>query len=77
MKTRMMICCRGWLIAGLALSMTCAVSLGAPRKRDVWYACVSDGKRYGYHHTTVTALPDGNFRYTLESRVLCDLLGAK
>jgi hypothetical protein len=42
MKTRMMICCRGWLIASLALLMTCAVSLGAPRERDVWYACVAD-----------------------------------
>ena len=48
MTTRIMICCRGCLIAGLALSMTCAVSLGAPRKRDVWYAYVADGQRYGY-----------------------------
>jgi hypothetical protein len=77
MKTRMMICCRGCLIAGLALSATCAVALGGPRKRDIWYAYVADGQRYGYQHTTVTALPDGNFRYTLESRVLYDLLGTK
>ncbi len=48
----------------------------APRVRDVWHSYVADGKRYGYIHTVVTRLPDGNFRITRESRVLIDLLGS-
>ncbi|MGP0063187.1 MAG: transglutaminase-like domain-containing protein [Isosphaeraceae bacterium] len=48
----------------------------APRVRDVWHCHVADGKRYGYVHTVVTRLPDGNFRITQESRVLIDLMGA-
>jgi Transglutaminase-like superfamily len=47
----------------------------APRVRDVWHCHVADGKRYGYIHTVVTRLPDGNFRITQESRVLIDLMG--
>jgi len=47
----------------------------APRARDVWHSYVNDGKRYGYVHTVVTRLPDGNFRITRETRVLIDVLG--
>jgi Transglutaminase-like superfamily len=47
----------------------------APRVRDVWHSYVADGKRFGYVHTVVTRLPDGNFRITRESRLLIDVLG--
>jgi len=47
----------------------------APRARDIWHSYVADGKRYGYVHTVVTRLPDGNFRITQELRVLIDVLG--
>jgi len=52
------------------------MAYAAPRARDVWHSYVTDdGKRYGYVHTVVTRLPDGNFRITRESRVLIDVLG--
>ena len=44
------------------------VAQAAPRVRDVWHSYVADGKRYGYIHTVVARLPDGNFRITRESR---------
>ena len=47
----------------------------APRVRDIWHSYVADGKRYGYVHTVVVRLPDGNFRITQETRVLMDLFG--
>ena len=52
------------------------VAQAAPRVRDVWHSYVAEGKRYGYIHTVVARLPDGNFRIIRESRLLIDLLGA-
>ena len=48
---------------------------GRPRVRDVWHSFIADGKRYGYVHTVVVRLPDGNFRITRETRLLVDVLG--
>ena len=62
------------LILTLVL-LTSGMVHAAPRARDVWHSYVADGKRYGYVHTVVTQLPDGNFRITRESRVLIDVLG--
>ncbi len=45
------------------------------RVRDVWHSYVADGNRYGYIHTVVVRLPDGNYRITRDSRLLVDLLG--
>jgi hypothetical protein len=47
----------------------------SPRVRDVWHSYVADDKRYGYVHTVVVRLPDGNFRITQETRLLVDLFG--
>ncbi|MFN0136710.1 MAG: hypothetical protein ACKVS9_11420 [Phycisphaerae bacterium] len=54
----------------------CAATVRAPRERDAWYEYVADGQRYGYERTTVVKLPDGNYEYKTESRVLINLLGA-
>ena len=70
----------GLLSRSLSVSIVLAVgaaAYGQPRERDVWHAYLADGQRYGGVHTTVTKLPDGNFRYAVESRVLIDLFGAQ
>ena len=67
-------------LLGLTLLVMLAsgqTSLSAPRERDELLAYVHDGQRYGYHHTTVTKLPDGNLKYGVDERVLVDLLGEK
>ncbi len=62
------------LFLGLGV-LTSGMAQAAPRVRDVWHSYVADGKRYGYVHTVVVRLPDGNFRITQESRLLIDVLG--
>jgi hypothetical protein len=62
------------LVLGLVV-LTGGRAQAAPRVRDVWHSFVADGKRYGYVHTVVVRLPDGNFRITQETRLLVDLLG--
>ena len=52
-----------------------SLAQAAPRVRDVWHSYIADGKRYGYVHTVVVRLPDGNFRITRETRLLVDVLG--
>ena len=49
----------------------------APLERDVWYAFVDGDLRYGYQHVRVSKLPDGNFSFISESRLLIDLFGAQ
>jgi hypothetical protein len=65
---------RGVLVFGL-VAMTGGPAQAAPRVRDVWHSMVADGKRYGYVHTVVVRLPDGNFRITTDTRLLVALLG--
>lgn len=65
------------LLPVLVLSGLSTAALAAPRERDVYYAFVADGQRYGSRHVTVTRLEDANFRYVVEERVLVDLLGAQ
>ncbi|MCH8083195.1 MAG: hypothetical protein IH885_03055 [Myxococcales bacterium] len=70
----------GLLSRSLSVSIVfsvCAAAYGQPRERDVWHAYVADGKRYGRVHTTVTKLPDGNFSFVSESRLLLDMFGAQ
>jgi hypothetical protein len=62
------------LVFGLVV-LTGGVAQAAPRVRDVWHSYVADGKRYGYVHTVVVRLPDGNFRIIQEVRLLVDLFG--
>ncbi|MGO9465233.1 MAG: transglutaminase-like domain-containing protein [Isosphaeraceae bacterium] len=62
------------LVLGLVGSAS-GTAQAAPRERDVWHSYVADGKRYGYVHTVVVRLPDGNLRITQESRVLVDIFG--
>jgi hypothetical protein len=62
------------LVLGL-VALTSDMVQAAPRVRDVWHSYVADGKRYGYVHTVVVRLPDGNFRITQETRLLVDVLG--
>src|ERR1700722_18594716 len=58
------------------VSLASGAAQAAPRVRDAWHSYIADGKRYGYVHTVVARLPDGNFRITRETRVLIDLFGA-
>ena len=53
-----------------------STAFAAPRSRDVWHAFIADGKRYGSVHTTVSRLPDGNYRLIVESRLMLDIFGA-
>jgi hypothetical protein len=47
---------------------------GAPRERDTWHIFTTpDGTRYGWVHTQVVRLPDGNYRMTRESRQQWDV----
>jgi hypothetical protein len=62
------------LVLGLVV-LTGGLAQAAPRVRDVWHSYLAEGKRYGYVHTVVVRLPDGNFRITQEARVLVDVLG--
>ncbi len=62
------------LVFGLVVS-TGGLAQAAPRVRDVWHSYVADGKRYGYVHTVVVRLADGNFCITQEARLLVDLFG--
>ncbi len=64
------------LLLGVHLATPSAAN-AEPRPRDIYYAFLADGHRYGFQHTTVTRLPDGNFRYALESRILVDLFGTQ
>jgi hypothetical protein len=52
-----------------------SLAQAAPRARDVWHLFIADGERYGYVHTAVVRLSDGNFRITRETRLLVDVLG--
>ncbi len=66
-----------FLIPVLVLLVGQASAPAAPRERDVWHAFIADGQRYGSLHTVVKKQADGNFRYTIETRVLIDLLGVQ
>jgi len=65
------------VILGLWLASLPATAQAGPRQRDVYYGFLADGRRYGSRHVAVSELPDGNFRYVVEERVLLDLLGAQ
>ena len=54
-----------------------AAAFGQPRVRDVWHVYAADDANYGFLHTAVVKLPDGNFRYKVESRVLIDLFAVQ
>lgn len=43
--------------------------------REIWHAYTEGGVTYGWRHTAVTTLPDGNLRYTVEERVLLEFFG--
>jgi hypothetical protein len=62
------------LYCGLVF-LASSLAQAAPRARDVWHSYIADGKRYGYVHTVVVRLPDGNFRITRDTRLLVDVLG--
>lgn len=64
------------LLAGLAL-FTVAVHGQSPAVRDVWYEFMDGDVRYGFRHVEVVKLEDGNFRYSIDSKVLIDLFGAQ
>ena len=69
------------VVAGLmscaAASIVSAATPDHPREREVWYAYIADGQRYGSEHITVRRLDDGTFRYDVARRVLIDLLGQR
>ena len=61
------------VLSGLSLVSFRATAQAEPRERDVYYGFLADGQRYGFRHVTVSRLPDGNFRYVIEERILLDL----
>ncbi len=61
---------------GLGL-LTNSEASAAPQTREAWTAYVANGQRFGSKHVTVSKEPGGNFRYSIASRVLIDLLGAQ
>jgi hypothetical protein len=64
------------LFSTILLLPACVVPRG-PRPRDVWHNYVLDDAPYGYAHTRVERLADGNYRYHLETRTLVDFLGSR
>lgn len=63
-----------WFLLVLAL----ASSAGAqPKPRDLWFSYLDGDQRYGYQRVEVVELPDGNYRYRIESRALIDLFGVQ
>lgn len=66
---------RSYALANLLLLLGSSISIAGPLERDAWHAFVADGKRYGYQHVVVSELADGNFRYSIDVRVLLDLFG--
>jgi len=48
-----------------------------PRERHNAYAHLSGGERYASQEIQVERLPDGNYRYEIEARVLIDLLASR
>ncbi len=64
-------------LAALLSLFVSSTARSQPRERDEWLSIVDKGQRYGYVHTVVTKLPDGNFLYDIETRVLVDFLEAK
>ena len=65
------------VLSGLWLVTLCATAQAEPRERDVYYGFLANGQRFGFRHVTVSRLPDGNFRYVIEERILLDFLGAQ
>lgn len=63
-----------WLWIGLAVV---AAAEARPRERDVWYAFVADGQRYGQQHVVVSRQSDGNYRYQVRTRMLMNLFGVQ
>jgi len=54
------------------------VTLSAdPSPRDVWHRYVDGETAFGSVHTVVTKQPDGNYKYSVETRLLLDLLGQR
>ena len=69
-----------WRVAvliGLVFLAGCGAALKGPQPRELWHAIVYEGQRCGYEHVTVARLPDGNFRYAVDTRLLISLLGAR
>ena len=67
-----------WKLALSGLGVVAAVvtpAAAGPRERDVWYAFVADGKRYGQQHVVVSKRADGAYRYQVRTRVLLNLFG--
>src|SRR5262249_54030622 len=62
--------------AVVSVALWCSPAGAGPIPRDGWHAFVADGKRHGAVPTDVTRLDDGHFRYTVEGRLLLDILGA-
>lgn len=67
-------------VIALLVAMTClgqSLVVAQPTPRDDWMAMESPEGRYGYLHTVVEQLPNGNFRYDIEIRTLVDVFGVQ
>jgi len=48
-----------------------------PSPRDVWHVYVDHGTNFGFVHTIVIKQPDGNYKFTVVSQLLLDVLGQR
>jgi len=62
-------------VPALLLLPSCKSEYAKPRERDVWYAVIADGQRFGYRHTLIEQLPTGNYSYTVTERHFASFLG--
>lgn len=61
----------------IVLVFLAGCGLRGPQPREVWQELIYQGRRFGYEHTVVARLPDGNFRYATDTRVLVSFVGAR
>ena len=61
------------ILAIVSLSVNSANA--EPKPRETWHAFVANGQRYGYERVKVSKRTDGNYLYSVDSRVLIDLMG--
>lgn len=61
----------------LIAAYSTSVAFAQPRPGETWYVLKDGDTHYGFVHTTVRALPDGDFAYDTDSRVLLNVFGVE
>ena len=63
------------ILVGIAVARPARAD--GPAERDVWYSITDGEQRYGYLHTVVRRLDDGNVEYAVASRMMIEFLGTR